>query len=115
MHGLAGADEHQTGDRTETMQWSVDAQRRTPCKSRFTFFGSSPCLRPARAFSYFSLSLSARGDRNRPGEEVLVPLCVRLPDSSAADVREQSSNEAHLWPRHLQRCTQQTYQCWEVS
>lgn len=33
MYGLACADEHQTGDRAETVQWSVDTQRRAACKS----------------------------------------------------------------------------------
>lgn len=35
MHGLTGADEHQTGDRTETMQRRVDAQRWAPCEAHF--------------------------------------------------------------------------------
>lgn len=32
LHGIASADEHQAGDRTETVQWSLDAQRRAARK-----------------------------------------------------------------------------------
>lgn len=33
LYGLAGADEHQAGDRAETVQRSLDTQRRAACKS----------------------------------------------------------------------------------
>lgn len=108
LHGFACADEHQASDRAEAMQRCLDAQRRAACKfcSPFLFFlfQSSANGNPASAL-----------DWNWPRQEVLVPLGVCLPHPQTANLREQPANEAHLWSRHLQRCSQQTDQRWEVS
>lgn len=65
---------------------------------------SSSSVEPSRWFT----PVLVLADWNRPGEEVLVSLRVRLPHPQAADVGEQPTNEAHLRPRHLQRRPQQT-------